>query len=76
MDIENELLKFISTQVVQEGVVVDEPLISSGKVDSLGLVDILTFVEQHYHVDLLSAGNPKDFESVLTIAAAIRQRQS
>jgi acyl carrier protein len=73
MSIESELLHFISTEVVQDGVGVDEPLISSGKVDSMGLIQILGYVDQHYGVTLLASADPKDFESVASLAAAIRR---
>jgi acyl carrier protein len=73
MSIESDLQRFISTEVVVEGEVTEgEALISSGKVDSLGLLQILGYIEKNYGVTLLTSGNPKDFESVRTLAAAIR----
>ena len=76
MNIEGELLHFISTEVVKEGIEVNEPLISSGKVDSLGLIDILGFIDQRYGVSLMASANPKDFETVESLAAAIRRCRS
>jgi acyl carrier protein len=70
-NIENELLTFIAREVVQEGVGRDESLISSGKVDSLGLIQILGFIEETYGMSLLSSAEPKDFESVASLAAAV-----
>ena len=74
MSIESDLTEFISRDVVPEGGVSEtEPLISSGKVDSLGLLQILGFIEQQYGVTLLTSGSPKDFESVHSLANAIRK---
>jgi acyl carrier protein len=73
MSIENDLLYFISAEVAQDGVAVDEPLISSGKVDSMGLIQILGHIDQHYGVMLLASADPNDFESVASLAAAVRR---
>jgi hypothetical protein len=51
----------------------EEPLISSGRVDSMGLLQVLSFVQERYGVDLLSTGSPRDFETVTAMAAAIRR---
>ena len=74
MTIESDLQEFISRDVVPEGGVTEsEALISSGKVDSLGLLQILGYIEQKYGVTLLTSGSPKDFESVQNLASAIRK---
>ena len=74
LSIESDLTEFISRDVVPEGGVTEtELLISSGKVDSLGLLQILGFIEQQYGVTLLTSGSPKDFESVQSLASAIRK---
>jgi len=74
MTIEADLQRFVSTEVVLEGgVATDEPLISSGKVDSLGLLQILGYIEQTYGVTLLTSSSPKDFENIETLASAIRK---
>ena len=74
MNIESDLQRFISSEVVPEGGVTEaEALISSGKVDSLGLLQILGYIEKTYGVTLLASGSPKDFESIQTLATAIRK---
>jgi acyl carrier protein len=74
MTIENDLQQFIATEVVVEGGVgLNEPLISSGKVDSLGLLQILGYIEQRYGVTLLTSSSPKDFENIESLAGAIRK---
>ena len=74
MTIESDLQRFISIEVVAEGQVTNsEALISSGKVDSLGLLQILGYIEQNYGVTLLASGTPEDFESIQTLATAVRK---
>jgi acyl carrier protein len=77
MSIETDLQEFIAAEVVAdaaaEGVRLDEPLIRSGRIDSMGLLQILGFIQQHYSVDLASTGGPSDFETVTSLAAAIRR---
>lgn len=74
MNIETDLQRFISTEVLLEGgISMNEPLISSGKVDSLGLLQILGYIEQTYGVTLLTASSPKDFENIEALAEAIRK---
>lgn len=76
MTIESELLQFIATQVVLGDVTPDEPLISTGKVDSMGLLQILSHIDETYGVSLLSSGTPTDFETVNALAEAIQRAQT
>jgi acyl carrier protein len=77
MSIETELQEFIAAEVIVDAaagsVLVDEPLVRSGRVDSMGLLQILGFIQQRYSVDLASTGGPSDFETVTSLAAAIRR---
>ena len=77
MSIETELQEFIAAEVIVDaavgGVLVHEPLVRSGRVDSMGLLQILGFIQQRYSVDLASTGDPSDFETVTSLAAAIRR---
>jgi acyl carrier protein len=77
MSIEEDLRKFISAQIVPRGeprpLGLDQPLISSGDVDSIGLLQILGFIDQKFGVDLMSSGTPRDFETIMGMAAAIRR---
>jgi acyl carrier protein len=77
VSIETDLQQFIANEIVLEksgdGVGADEPLISSGRVDSIGLLQVLGFIQERFGVDLLSTGTPKDFETVNGMAAAIRR---
>lgn len=77
MTIESDLQQFISAEVALDpgegGIKADEPLISTGKVDSMGLLQILGFIQQRYGIDLMATSGPRDFESVASLAAAIRR---
>jgi len=51
MSIESELQQFIAAEVVTDGdagVGVERPLIRSGRIDSMGLLRVLGFVEERY----------------------------
>jgi acyl carrier protein len=80
MSIETDLQEFIAAEVVADGVAggvtVDEPLIRSGRVDSMGLLQIFGFIQQRYGVDLSSSGGPSDFETVRSLAAAVRRSRA
>jgi acyl carrier protein len=77
MSIESDLQQFIANEIVLEkaegGINSDEPLISSGRVDSIGLLQVLGFIHERYGVDLFSSGSPRDFETVEAMASAIRR---
>jgi acyl carrier protein len=77
MSLEEELQEFIRNEIVLDPgageIGPNDPLLSSGLVDSMGLLQILDFVQQRYGTDLLSVGGPRDFESVASLAAALRR---
>ncbi|MFN8549609.1 MAG: hypothetical protein U0527_16965 [Candidatus Eisenbacteria bacterium] len=76
MAIETELKQFILEQLLEGGaetqVKEDESLVASGRIDSLGLM-LIGHVQQRYRVDLMAVGGPEDFESIASMAAAIRR---
>ena len=53
----------------------EDALITSGRVDSMGLLQILGYIQQRYSVDLMAVGNPQDFDTVKALAAAVRRNQ-
>lgn len=77
MSLEHDLRHFIIAEVVPDAstdpVSDTDALISSGRVDSMGLLQILGFVQTRYGVDLTQSGEPADFESIVSLAAAIRR---
>jgi acyl carrier protein len=49
-----------------------EPLITSGRLDSIDVLEIVTFVETRYGVDFAARPfDPGDFESIDTIVALV-----
>jgi hypothetical protein len=74
-DIELSLIDFVERNVVVDGARVsrEERLVESGRVDSIGLLQILGFVAERFEVDLLVLGGPRDLLSIAALAAAIRR---
>ena len=79
MNIEQDIRKYITSELLREqstaSLADDDALISSGRVDSMGLLQILGFVQQRFGVDLMAVGSPQDFDSVAALAAAVRRNQ-
>jgi acyl carrier protein len=72
-NVEQALQGYVSMQVVRQrkSVEVDAPLVQSGLVDSLGLLQIIAYVEKQYGVRLAESGGPGDFRSIASLAAAV-----
>jgi len=79
MTYESEIRQHITEVILAEATVTnladETPLISSGLVDSLGLVHLLMFIQQKFGVDLMTFGTPQDFDSVDALAAAVRRQK-
>jgi acyl carrier protein len=79
MNIEAQIKQFITSEILsndQSSELNDaDPLISSGRVDSMGLLQILGFVQHQFGVDLMAVGGPQDFDSITALAAAVRRSQ-
>lgn len=75
--IEQELQDYISGQVVRRGgnVALSAPLVESGLVDSLGLIQIVAHITSRYGVNLTQAGGPDDFRSITTLAQAVTRER-
>lgn len=77
MSIEADIKEFIATELLSgersAQLAESDPLISSGLVDSMGLLQILSFVQQKFGVDLMTVASPQDFDSVTALAAAVRR---
>ena len=77
MSTEAELARYVSEDLAVsrrgEPVLPDERLVSSGRIDSLGLISLMSFVQERWGVDLLAFGEPSDFDTVRGVAEAIRR---
>lgn len=76
-DIEATLQRFIVERVVSDGraVDVDERLLDEGRVDSMGLLQVLAHIQELYGVDLLTRGDPSDFETIQAMGEAVRRER-
>jgi acyl carrier protein len=77
MTIEDEIKQYIKSEFLAgrtAGELSDQDaLISSGRVDSMGLLQILGFIQQRWGVDLMAVGSPNDFDTVQALAGAVRR---
>ena len=77
--IANSLAQFITTEILKQpkrSLRPDEPLISSGLIDSFSLVDIALFAENNYGVRIDDTElNADTFDTVAGLADLIRQRR-
>lgn len=72
MNIEIELQEFLA----REGGAapgVTEPLVSSGRIDSLGLLQLLEHIAERYGIDLLGSESPERFDTIAGLALAVRE---
>jgi acyl carrier protein len=78
-DIQFLLSSYISTTILKgtRGIISpEEPLISSGLIDSFNLVDLASFVEENCNVELKpSELNSKTFDSLNDLVLLIKTRQ-
>ncbi len=74
-EVERTLVDFVQNKVVVDGgaVAPEERLVDAGRIDSLGLLQILGFLDERYRVDLLAVGSPRDLQSIAGLAAAVRR---
>lgn len=78
-DIQNSLSEYIATQILkqpQRQIKLNEPLISSGLIDSFSLVDLALFVEESLgvHIDDTEL-NAQTFDSLEQLAELIEKRR-
>ncbi len=73
LSIAQGLQRFLGVEVLRSGdaVGLDEPLFETGRVDSIGLLQLVEHVSREYGVDLLQRGRPADLRTLSTVAAAI-----
>lgn len=76
--VEAELLRFVGEEVAADGAGLSaaENFVETGRVDSLGLLRILAFVDERYSVDLAASAHPSDLHSIAALAAAVRRERS
>jgi acyl carrier protein len=79
-DTTTALGEYIAGQILKQphrAIGADEPLISSGLIDSFSLVDLAMFVEERFGVRLDDSElNASTFDSLAQLAGLIEQRQA
>mgnify|MGYP001570692808 CR=1 FL=1 len=72
--IEELILKEIRPDLNIQRIEDEEPLIDSGILDSLGMLKILSFLDEEYNIDLSSDGiRPENFKNLKTICEMIEK---
>lgn len=75
----SSLEKFIATQILKQPnrrIPVDEPLLSSGMIDSFSLMDLALFVEDTFGVRIEDTElNANTFDNLTQLAALIASRK-
>ncbi len=77
MSIEAEITSYITTELLGDEAPPGElePLVSTGRIDSLGLLDVLNFIHQRYEIDLIMVEPSEVYDTVASFAAAVRRPQ-
>ena len=78
MSIDDKLKEYFQKERVGSvSLQVNDPLLTSGLIDSLAMVKLLTFIEQEFGVQVMDADfEPENFETISNISAMIeRMRQ-
>lgn len=77
-DLKQKLRTFFIEDIIQDDsydLELDEPLISSGLVDSFSLVEVATFIEDEFDVEVDNSDlNAESFDTIEQIAAYIEAR--
>jgi len=76
--LEETILSFVRTQFDRSSgatrIAPDTPLFSSGMVDSFGVLELIAFLEQSFHVEIdLSAHDLEDFDTVRKIGGVVQR---
>ncbi len=78
MSIEAEITQYITRELLADDALApgeNEPLVTTGRIDSLGLLDVLNFIHQRYDIDLIMVEPSEVYDTVASFAAAVRRHQ-
>ncbi len=80
MNIENILKKFIVKELMNEtdigSLSNDKPLIAGGIIDSAGLIQLVTFIEEQFEINVTDNDLvPENFESIDNLLRLIKQKR-
>jgi acyl carrier protein len=77
---DNNVVARIKTFLAQQfpatkNVGVEDPLLKNGLIDSLGILEVVTFVENEFGITIVDEElSPDNFESVRSLSAFVRQK--
>ena len=78
-EIINRTMEYLQEEIIQQPdrqIDLDEPLISSGLIDSFSLVDVAIFIEDNFNVILENTElDGRTFDTLNELAELIRKRQ-
>jgi acyl carrier protein len=78
--INSSLAQYIAAKILQQpkrAIADDEPLISSGLIDSFHLVDLSLFVEEQFNVRIDDSElNKETFDTIAQLASIIQERRN
>ncbi len=79
MSIEEEIRVYVTANLLKSRggpeVADDTALIQTGRIDSLGLLKLIGFIDRRFHVNLMDDATPEEFESISQLAQAVRRRR-
>lgn len=76
----NDLMQFINQEIMEgqgEDLQIDTPLLELGIIDSLSMVNLLTFIDRQYGIEIpADQALPEHFKDVESIAQLIKVKQN
>ena len=76
--IEESVQTFILSRIPQshrQNITIDDLLLEKGLLDSLGVLDVVTFLEEEFQVQIDDEElTPENFQSIRTIAEFVREK--
>ena len=80
MDIEKIIKEYIISEIMHEksmsSIRNDQPLLESGIIDSVGLLHLITFIEERFNIQIPDEEViPENFENLNKIASLIKKKQ-
>ena len=80
MDVTDDIAAFLTERfpvLAARGVTPETPLIASGAIDSLGIIDLVAFLSERFGIELSDEDfDPDNFETVGTIAAFVERQRA
>lgn len=79
MDIQQEIHDYLIRELAEErdSFAPDENLLAQGIIDSMGILDLATFLETRFGIETTEDDLiPENFQSIATLAALVQRKQA